>query len=135
MVATTVLEGEVTVEDLGVGPHSRGLVDSLAPVDQFVACETIDAGHVAPHEGEHGPVKEAVSVPVLEDPGELGAFQGIHSTCDVQAPKPVEGIVDDEGVDWQHEALVLCEDLLAGRVKIIFEVAAAPKLFAGDDVR
>lgn len=67
VMATAMLQDEVSVEHLSERDSSYGLIVRLTLVDELVAGESAETGHVPPHEREDGPVCNALTMLVLED--------------------------------------------------------------------
>ena len=67
VMATAVFQDEVCVEHLSERDSSYGLIVRLTLVDELVAGESADSGHVPPHESEDSPVCNALTMLVLED--------------------------------------------------------------------
>ena len=78
------------VEDLREGEHANQLVERVSSMYEFMACETIDSGHVAPDEGKDKPVEEGVAMTILEYECISCAFEGIDFTDYAKAPQPIK---------------------------------------------
>ena len=99
VMTATVLQREMTVQHLGIGPQPGSFVDTLSLVNQLVTCEAVHATHIPPHKGEYAPVQETISVFILEEEGVIGALQRIYPTDYKETPYPVNCIVDYKDVD------------------------------------
>lgn len=118
MVSASVLQQEMTVENLAESKHAQSLVKSVLLVDQFVACESIDAGHVTPDKCEKDKTAKSVRKFVFEKFAWQPAW--VNSANHTHAPDPSQRVNSHIKIQRPHEALIVLPDFLAGLIEVSF---------------
>ena len=127
MVSTWVLQAEMAVEYFCKRWHTDKLIDLFSLVDKFMARKSIEPCHVTLDESKKNPVAQPKSMSIFKQKLKDSASSWIHIGDNAQAPKPIQCVYSDKGIQREHETFIFSPEPLRRLVKVRLKVVFAPK--------